>query len=140
MDTGCATVAVLCHEGSTIPYRWFRYALLVSTVAQVHFLTLKSLVCILISMGSTWDIGTKFWYVLPQGFESRMCTLTIPTICTINTMMKVVKRIKQWCNFLANNSGCRYSPRPHLLLANILGFLAEKKSKFATTRRKIPMR
>jgi hypothetical protein len=47
------------------PYRWLRYALLVPIVARVHFLNLKSLVCILISMGSTWDIGTKFWYVLP---------------------------------------------------------------------------
>jgi hypothetical protein len=27
-----------------IPYRWFRYALLVSSVARVHFLNLKILV------------------------------------------------------------------------------------------------
>jgi hypothetical protein len=39
------------------PYRWFKYALLVPTVARVHFLNLKALVCILISTGSTWDIG-----------------------------------------------------------------------------------
>ncbi len=53
-----------------IPYRWFRFELLVPTVARVHFLNLKSLVCILISTGSTWDIGTKYWYVIPQGFGS----------------------------------------------------------------------
>jgi hypothetical protein len=35
------------------PNRLFRYALLVPTVARVHFLNLKALVCILISMGST---------------------------------------------------------------------------------------
>jgi hypothetical protein len=45
-----------------IPYRWFRYALLVPTLARVHFLNLKALVCILISAGSTWDIGTKSRY------------------------------------------------------------------------------
>jgi hypothetical protein len=55
-------------SGSICPYRWFRYALLVPTVARVHFLNLKALVCILISTGSTWDIGTKCRYVLPQGF------------------------------------------------------------------------
>jgi hypothetical protein len=32
-----------------------------------------------------------------------MCTLTIPTICTIDTVTKVVGNIKQWCDFLANN-------------------------------------
>ncbi len=42
-----------------------------------------------------------------------LCTLTIPTICTTDTMTKVVGRIKQWCDFLANNSNCGYSPRPH---------------------------
>ena len=36
-----------------VPYRWFRYALLVPTVARVHFLHLKPLVCIPISTGST---------------------------------------------------------------------------------------
>ncbi len=86
---------------------------MVPTVVRVHFLNLKSLVCILISMGFIWDIGTKIWYVFSQGFESQMCALTIPTICTIDTMMKVVRRIKQRHDFLANNSGCRYSPRPH---------------------------
>jgi hypothetical protein len=85
------------------PYRWFRYALLVPTVARVHFLNLKALVCILISTGSTWDIGTKKRYVIPQGFGSWMCTLTIPTICTINTLMKVVRRIKQWRDCHTNN-------------------------------------
>jgi hypothetical protein len=75
-------------------YQWFRYALLVPTVARVHFLNLKLLVCILISTGSTRDIGTKYRYVIPQGFESRMCTLTISTICTIHTVAKVVGRIK----------------------------------------------
>ena len=45
-----------------IPYRWFRYTPLVLTVARVHFLNLKALVCILISTGSTWDIGTKYRY------------------------------------------------------------------------------
>ncbi len=73
-----------------IPYCWFRYALLVPTVASVHFLNLKALVCILISIRSTWDIGTKYRYVIPQGFGSQMCTLTIPTICTIDTVTKVV--------------------------------------------------
>jgi hypothetical protein len=84
-----------------LSYQWvrLRYAVLVSTVVQVHFLNLKSLVCILISMGSTWDIGTKFWYVLPQGFESQMCALTFPTIFTIGTVTKVVRRIKQWRDF-----------------------------------------
>ncbi len=48
-----------------------------------------------------------------SGFESQMCTLTIPTICTTDTVTKVVGRIKQWCDFLANNSGCRCSPRSH---------------------------
>ncbi len=87
------------------PYRWCRYALLVPTVARVQFLNLKPLVCILISTGSTWDIGTNYRYVIPQGFESQMCTLTIPTICTINTVMNVVGKIKLWRDFLANNSG-----------------------------------
>jgi hypothetical protein len=41
-------------------------------------------------MGSIWDIGTKYWYVLPQGFESRICTLIIPTSSTIGTVTKVV--------------------------------------------------
>ncbi len=91
------------YLGGTCPYQWFRYALLVRTVARVHFLNLKALVCILISMGSTWDIGTKYRYVIPQGFGSQMCTLTIPTICTIDTVMKVVRRIKQWCDCRANN-------------------------------------
>ncbi len=49
-----------------VPYRWFRYALLVPTVARVHLLNLKALVCILISTGSTWDIGTKYRYVIPR--------------------------------------------------------------------------
>ncbi len=86
-----------------IPYRWFRYALLVPTVARVHFLNLKAFVCILISMGSTWDIGTKCRYVIPQGFGSQMCTLTIPTICAIDTVTKVVGKIKQWHDCRANN-------------------------------------
>ncbi len=63
---------------------------------------LKPLVCISISTGSTWDIGTKNRYVIPQGFGSRMCTLTIPTICTIDTVTKVVGKIKQWRDSLAN--------------------------------------
>ncbi len=93
-----------CTQTSKIiPYRWFRYTLLVPTVARVHFLHLKPLVCIPISTGSTWDIGTKNWCVIPQGFGSRMCTLTIPTICTINTVTKVVSRIKQWRDSCANN-------------------------------------
>jgi hypothetical protein len=93
-----------CTQTSKIiPYRWFRYALLVPTVVSVHFLNLKALVCILISTGSTLDIGKKYRYVIPQGFGSRMCSLTIPTICTINTMMKVVGRIKQWGDCYANN-------------------------------------
>ncbi len=33
---------------------------MVPTVASVHFLNLKALVCILISMGSPWDIATKY--------------------------------------------------------------------------------
>jgi hypothetical protein len=53
-----------------IPYQWFRYALLVPTVARVHFLNLKPLVCILIALASTWEIGTTYRYVIPQGFES----------------------------------------------------------------------
>jgi hypothetical protein len=32
-----------------------------------------------------------------------MCTLTIPTIYIIDTVMKVVRRIKQWCDCHANN-------------------------------------
>jgi hypothetical protein len=56
-----------------IPDQWFRYALLVPTVTRVHFSNLKALVCILISTGSTWDIGTKYRYVMPQGFGSRIC-------------------------------------------------------------------
>jgi hypothetical protein len=32
-----------------------------------------------------------------------MCTLTIPTICKINTLTKVVGKIKQWHDFRANN-------------------------------------
>jgi hypothetical protein len=85
------------------PYQWFRYTLLVPTVARVHILHLKPLVCIPISTGSTWDIGTKNrYYVIPQGFGSQMCTLTIPTICTIDTVTKVVSRIKQWCDSRAN--------------------------------------
>ncbi len=40
-----------------IPYQWFRYAFFVPTVARVHFLNLKSLVCILIFTGSTWDLS-----------------------------------------------------------------------------------
>ncbi len=87
-----------------IPYQWFRYALLDPTVARVHFLNLKPLVCILISTGSTWDIGTKCWYVLPQGFESWMCTLTTPTICTIDIVTKVVGAVKQWHDCLANKN------------------------------------
>jgi hypothetical protein len=86
-----------------VPYRWFRYTLLVPTVAWVHFLHLKPLVCIPISTGPTWDIGTKNRYVIPQGFGSQMCTLRIPTICTINTVMKVVSRIKKWRDSRANN-------------------------------------
>jgi hypothetical protein len=58
------------HPVGIFPYQWFRYALLVPTVARVHFLALKLLVCILISTGSTWDIGKKYRYVIPQGFES----------------------------------------------------------------------
>ena len=78
-----------CTQTSKIiPYRWFRYTLLVPTVARVHFLNPKALVCILVSTGSTWDIGTKCRYVIPQGLGSQMCTLTIPTICTINTVTK----------------------------------------------------
>jgi hypothetical protein len=79
-------------------YRWFRYALLVPTVARVHFLNLKPLVCILISTGSTWDIGTKevchtsgFWVsnVYPVRYSK-----TIPTTsCTIDTMTKVVRSV-----------------------------------------------
>ncbi len=54
-----------CSETERMfPYRWFRYALLVPTVARVHFFEPKPLVCILISMGSTWDIGTKYRYVI----------------------------------------------------------------------------
>jgi hypothetical protein len=34
-----------------------------------------------------------------------MCTLTIPTICTIDTLTKVVGRIKQWHDCRAN-MGC----------------------------------
>ncbi len=85
------------------PYRWFRYTLLVPTVARVHFLSLKALVFILIFMGSTWYIGTKYRYVIPHGFGSQMCTLTIPTICTIDTVTKVVGRIKQWRDCRTNN-------------------------------------
>ncbi len=93
-----------CTQTSKIiPYLWFRYALLVPTVARVHFLNLKPLVCILISMGSTWDIGTKYRYVIPQDFGSQTCTLTIPTTCTIDTLTKVVGRIKQWHDCPANN-------------------------------------
>jgi hypothetical protein len=86
-----------------IPYGWFRYTLLVPTVARVHFLNPKALVCILVSTGSTWDIGTKCRYVIPQGLGSQMCTLTIPTICTINTVTKVVGKIMQWRDCRANN-------------------------------------
>jgi hypothetical protein len=32
-----------------------------------------------------------------------MCTLTIPTTCTIDTMTKVVGKIKQWHDCRANN-------------------------------------
>jgi hypothetical protein len=32
-----------------------------------------------------------------------MCTLTIPTICTIDTVTKVVGKIKQWRDCHANN-------------------------------------
>ncbi len=46
-------------------------------------------------MGSTWDIGTKYIYVIPQGFGSRICTLTIPTICKIDTVTKVVGKFKE---------------------------------------------
>jgi hypothetical protein len=86
------------------PNRWFRYTLLVPTVAWVHFLNLKPLACILISTGSTWDIGTKYWYALPQEFEYQIGTLTIPTSSTINTVTKVEERIKPWCDFLANKN------------------------------------
>ncbi len=55
----------------TLPYQGLRYTLLLPTVAWVHFLNLKPLVCILISMGSTWDIDLKYWYKIPQGFEYR---------------------------------------------------------------------
>jgi hypothetical protein len=68
-------------------------------------LNLKPLVCILIYTWSTWNIGKKYWHVLPQGFEYQICTLTIPTSSTINTKTKVVGRIKQMHDFLANNSG-----------------------------------
>ncbi len=72
----CNTSASPCEVSIEIlPYRWFRCPLLVPTVAMVHFLNLKALVCILISMGSTWDIGTKCRYVIPQGFGSQMCTI-----------------------------------------------------------------
>ncbi len=101
-----ATIGLQWRAGNGSPYRWFRYALLVPTVARVHFSNLKPLVCILISTGSTWDIGTKYRYVIPQGFGSRMCTLTNLTIFTINTVTKVVRRIavawlpcQQWTNF-----------------------------------------
>jgi hypothetical protein len=92
------------------PFRWFRYTILVPTVAWVHFLNLKPSVCILISVGFSWDIVLKYWYEIPQGFEYQICTLTIPTSSTINTVTKVVGIIKQWCDFLAMNSGCVYSP------------------------------
>jgi hypothetical protein len=71
---------------------------------RVHFLNLKPLVCILISMGSTWDIGTKYWYVLPKGVESCMCILTMPTSSTIDTMLKVEGRIKQRRDFLTTEN------------------------------------
>jgi hypothetical protein len=76
-------------------------------------LNLKPLICILISTVSTWDIGTNYWYEIPQDFEYWICTLTIPTSSTMDTVTRVVGRIKQWHDFLANNSGCVYSPRPH---------------------------
>ena len=63
---------------------------MVPKVARVHFLNLKVLICILIYTGSTWDIGTKCMYVIPQGFWSQMCSLTIPTICTFDTVTKGV--------------------------------------------------
>ncbi len=86
-----------------IPYQWFRYALLVPTVAWVHFSNLKALVCILISTGSTWHIGTKCRYVIPQGFGSQMCTLKIHTMCPIDTVTKVVEKIKQGHHYRPNN-------------------------------------
>ncbi len=55
----------------------------------------------------------KYLYEIPWGFEYRMCTLTIPTICTSDTVMKVVGRIKQWRDFLAKNCDCGYFPRLH---------------------------
>jgi hypothetical protein len=76
-------------------------------------LNLKPLACILISTGSTWDIATKYWYVLPQVFESQICTLTIPTSSTTDTVRIVERKTKQWCDFLANNSSCGYSPIPY---------------------------
>jgi hypothetical protein len=57
------------------PYHGFRYTLLVPTVARVHFLNLKPFVCMLISTVSTWDIGTKYWYEIPQGFEYQSKTI-----------------------------------------------------------------
>ncbi len=42
-----------------------------------------------------------------------MCTLRIPTICTIDTVTKVVGRIKQCHDFLANNYGCTDIPRDY---------------------------
>ncbi len=109
------------------PYRWFRYTLLVPTVARVHFLHLKPLVCIPISTGSTWDIVTKNRCVIPQGFGSRMCTLTIPTICTIDTVTKLVSRIKQWRDSHANNG-------PILKIISEHKF-CHKKNQQMTTRR-----
>jgi hypothetical protein len=91
-----------CTQTSKIiPYHRFRYKLPVPTVAWVHILNLKTLVCILVSMVATWDIGTKYCYEIPQGFEYRICTLTILTISTINILTKVVGRIKQWRDCLA---------------------------------------
>jgi hypothetical protein len=69
------TMCILRDKGTLtskmllLPYRWFRYTLLVPKAAWVHFLNLKPLVCKLISTRSTWDIGTKHGYVLPQGFD-----------------------------------------------------------------------
>ncbi len=59
---------VMTSFGGTCPYQWFRYTLLVPTVAWVHFWNIKPLVYILISTGSNWvlvqNIGcftSGFW-------------------------------------------------------------------------------